>query len=77
MMVSNFSHAGWPFVFFRKLSLQVISPFFKIYCLFFKGASWVPQMVKNLPAVQEVWVPSLDWENTLEKGMATYSSILA
>ena len=37
----------------------------------------MPQMVKNLPAVQEVWVPSLDWEDTLENGMATYSSILA
>ena len=36
----------------------------------------MPQIVKNLPAVQEVWVPFLDWEDTLEKGMATHSSIL-
>ena len=35
------------------------------------------QTVKNLPAVQEIWVPSLVWEDHLEKGMATYSSILA
>ena len=35
------------------------------------------QTVKNLPAVQETWVPSLDWEGPLEKGMATHSSILA
>ena len=32
-------------------------------------ASLVAQTVKNLPAVQETWVPSLVWENSLEKGM--------
>ena len=32
---------------------------------------------KNLPAMQETWVPSLDQEDPLEKGMATHSSILA
>ena len=34
-------------------------------------------MVKNLPAMQETWVQSLSWEDPLEKGMATHSSILA
>ena len=34
-------------------------------------------MVKNPPAVQETWVRSLGWEDPLEKGMATHSSILA
>ena len=34
-------------------------------------------MVKNLPAVQETQVPSLGWEDPLEKGMDTQSSILA
>ena len=34
-------------------------------------------MVKNLPAMQETWVQSLSQEDLLEKGMATYSSILA
>ena len=34
-------------------------------------------MVKNLPAMQGTWVPSLGWEDLLEKGMATHSSILA
>ena len=34
-------------------------------------------MVKNTPAVQETWVQSLGQKNTLEKGMATHSSILA
>ena len=35
------------------------------------------QMVKNLPTIQETWVQTLDQEDPLEKGMATYSSILA
>ena len=34
-------------------------------------------MVKNPPVMQETWVPALDWEDHLEKGMATHSSILA
>ena len=34
-------------------------------------------MVKNLPAMWETWVQSLDWENPLEKGMVTHSGILA
>ena len=34
-------------------------------------------MVKNLPAMQEAQVQSLGWENALEEGMATHSSILA
>ena len=33
-------------------------------------------MVNNLPAVQETWARSLDWEDPLEEGMATHSSIL-
>ena len=40
-------------------------------------ASLVAQMVKNLPAVQETWVQFLGWEDLLEKGMATHSSIFA
>ena len=34
-------------------------------------------VVKNLPAMQETWVQSLGWEDPLEKGKATHSSILA
>ena len=37
----------------------------------------VAQTVKNLPAMQETWVQSLGWEDPLEEGMATHSSILA
>ena len=35
------------------------------------------QLVKDLPAMQETWVQSLGWEDPLEKGKATRSSILA
>ena len=35
------------------------------------------QMIKNLPAIQETWVPSMGQKDPLEKGMATHSSILA
>ena len=40
-------------------------------------ASLVAQTVKNLPRMQETWVQSLGWEDPLEEGMATHSSILA
>ena len=40
-------------------------------------ASQVAQTVKNQPAMQETWAQSLGWEDPLEEGMATHSSILA
>ena len=40
-------------------------------------ASMMAQAVRNLPAIQETQVQFLGWENSLEKGMATHSSILA
>ena len=40
-------------------------------------ASLVAQLVKNLPAVLETWVRPLGWEDPLEKGKTTHSSILA
>ena len=39
--------------------------------------SLVAQRVKNLPTMQETWVQSLAWEDSLEKGMATHSGIVA
>ena len=42
-----------------------------------KKASLIAQLVKNTPAVWETWVRSLGWEDPLEKGKATHSSILA
>ena len=44
---------------------------------FYFGASLVAQMVKNLPAIQELRVRSLSWEDPLEMGMTIHSSILA
>ena len=41
------------------------------------GAFLVAQMVKNLLAMQETWVRSLGWKDTLEKGKTTHSSIQA
>ena len=40
------------------------------------GTSLLAQMIKNPPTMQETWVLSLGWEDSLEKGMVTYSSIL-
>ena len=40
-------------------------------------ASLVAQTIKNPPAMWETWVQSLGWEDPLEKGMVTHSSILA
>ena len=45
--------------------------------LFLLLLSLVAQMVKHLPAMQETQVPSLSWEDPLEKEMATHSRILA
>ena len=47
------------------------------YPLQYSWASLVAQLVKNLPAMQEICVQSLGWEGPLEKGKATYFSILA
>ena len=43
----------------------------------FSSLGLVAQLVKNLPAIRETWVQSLGWEDFLEEGKATHSSILA
>ena len=43
----------------------------------YSWASLVPQLVKNPPEMWEIWVRSLGWEDPLDKGKATHSSILA
>ena len=58
--------------------ISLYLPFFKILCQFPNSvSSLVAQMVKNLPAMWEIWVQSLGWEDPLEEGMATHTSILA
>ena len=47
------------------------------YSLQYSWASLVAQLVKNPPTMWETWVLSLGWEDHLEKGKATHSSILA
>ena len=58
-----------------------LSPFFTSLLLTVHipnhGASLVVQIVQNLPAMQETQVQSLGQEESLEKGMATHSSLLA
>ena len=50
---------------------------FKKKLRYAKWASLVAHLVKNLPAMWETWVQSLGWEDPMEKGKATHSSILA
>ena len=47
------------------------------YPLQYPWASLVAHLVKNLPAIPEIWVRSLGWEDPLEKGKAAHSSTLA
>ena len=47
------------------------------YPLQYSWASLVAQLVKNPSAMQETWLLFLGWEDPLEEGMATHSSILA
>ena len=54
---------------------NAMTPFAATYVIL--GSSLVAQLVKNPPAMQGTWVRSLGWENPLEKGTATRSSILA
>ena len=65
-----------PYQFFKFCYKFYYLNHFKMYS---SGASLVAQMVKkkNLPAMWEMKVQSLVWENLLEKEMATYSNILA
>ena len=65
---------GFKFNFLSKPGLLFRIYLYKtIYSIY----SLVTQLVKNLPAIQETQVQSQRWEDTLEEGMATHSSILA
>ena len=59
------------------LSLRTLSVTYLESSMYLTLSSLVAQMVKNLPAVQEIQVQSLGQEDPREKGMATHSSILA
>ena len=60
------------------MSRKTLNSHFLIFGpLYHHWPSSIAQTVKNPPTVQETWVQSLGWEDTLEKEMATHSSILA
>ena len=58
------------------LSVYVFKMVMKVPALPY-GSSLMAQLVKNPPAMQETWVQSLGWEDSLEKGKDTHSGILA
>ena len=59
------------------LWLAIVIIFYVFVWLLNVRASLVAQIFKNLPSMQETLIQSLGWEDLLEEGMATYSSILA
>ena len=61
----------------RHIGIHVVLSFMEFGVLDQYMTSLVAQMVKNMPAVQETWVQSLGQKDSLEKEMATHSSILA
>ena len=65
------------YILFLIILFQYALLYFSFCTVYKKSASLVAQTVKNLSTVQETQVQSLDWEDPLEKGMATHSSILA
>ena len=62
---------------YTKNIFVIFMKFIIIWAFCILWASLVAQLVKNLPAMWEAWVWSLGWEDPLEKGTATHSSILA
>ena len=69
----NPKHTGMKFMhsFLRQITLSLV------IILTLIPFTWLPWWLKNLPAMQETQVQSLGWEDPLEKGMPTHSSILA
>ena len=55
----------------------IVIIFYVFVWLLIVRASLVAQVIKNVPAIQETWARSLGWEDLLEEGLATHSSILA
>ena len=65
-----------PYLFMKSSDFKIMTQKFKT-TLFPPWTSLVAQLVKNLPAFWETWVRFLGWEDPLEKGKATHSSILS
>ena len=73
-VLNSFSIANWTPSNLQDSSFGIIFFFMSFYTV---QASLMAQLVKNPPAMWEIWVWSLGWEDPLEKGMATHSSILS
>ena len=75
------NYCSWVFALTPCVSPQKMVLLCKLFLVLFKetlfiwGASLVAQTVKNLPAIRETWVHSMGWEDPMEKGTATHSSI--
>ena len=67
----------WNWASWGKVSLFALKLSAKLLVCLSRGTSLMTQMIKNLRAIQETWVWSLGWDDPLEEGMATHSSILA
>ena len=71
---------SWKGIFLKKESVGIyiyIYTYIHTYIHTYTWASLVAQTEKNLPAMSQSWVHSLGWEDPLEEGMTTHSSILA
>ena len=62
---------------YKYIILSIFENTLFILYLLYIWASSVAQLLKNPPALWETWIRSLSWEDSLEKGKATHSSILA
>ena len=67
----RFNHQTWRMKIWQCIRMSAICKYHSLH-----WASLVGSAVKNLPAMQETWVPSLGQEDPLEEGMATHSSTL-
>ena len=77
-MLSIFSCARCPYFLWRNVYSNLLHSFNQIIFLLSSNRNGrVAQLVKNPPAMRETWVRSLGWEDPLEKGKATHSTILA
>ena len=64
------------YIFYMHHMYNVLCCILYTLCICTRGASLVSQLVKNPPSMREILVWSLGWEDPLEKGKATHSSIL-
>ena len=84
MIIPNLTILRWPPLIFIYVFQDIFPVYFKNFFLspnnlydYQSIASFVAQLVENLPVMRETWVQSLGWEDPLEKGKITHANILA